>query len=281
MSEVEQYQGDGGAVERRLPVSESVSSLATQVQDMSDAHKLATAFANTGFAGPFKGKPDDLAVAILKGNALGIPAHEVGGKIYVVHGTPALYGQTALAIAKNNGYRFRRVNYSAERVTVECLAPNGDLDTADYTIERAKREGLVAGNKQYNNRPEKMLYWKCIGELSDQFFPHLTGGLKLKEDLEISEPIKAEAEVVHDKKPVLGGESSQKQALSAAVFGSVDDGVDAPESEAELIDRINTAVSMDELMSLSDSVAEYVAAHPEENAMFTEAWTAKQSALGA
>ncbi|MDK6445838.1 hypothetical protein QP104_07955, partial [Alloscardovia omnicolens] len=62
-----------------------------------------------------------------------------------------------------------------------------------YTIERATKEGLVKGNKaQYETRPSKMLYWKCIGELTDRMIPHLTGGMPIKEDWEQS-PVKMTA----------------------------------------------------------------------------------------
>lgn len=37
-----------------------------------------------------------------------------------------------------------------------------------------------------------MLYWKCIGELTDRMIPHLTGGMPLKEDAEQA-PVKMQA----------------------------------------------------------------------------------------
>lgn len=161
-------------------------------ESLAVANQLAEQIARTDYAGPFKGKPADLGVAILKGAALGIGPTEVGKAIYVVHGSPALYGKTALGIARGNGYRFDRDTYTPQEVTVTAHAPNGDTDQVTYTYERAQREGLVKGNKQqYETRPEKMLYWKCIGELADQFFPHLLNGMPIKEDWEQSQPIHA------------------------------------------------------------------------------------------
>lgn len=161
-------------------------------ESLAVANQLAEQIARTDYAGPFKGKPADLGVAILKGAALGIGPTEVGKAIYVVHGSPALYGKTALGIARAQGYRFDRDTYTPQEVTVTAHAPNGDTDQVTYTYERAQREGLVKGNKQqYETRPEKMLYWKCIGELADQFFPHLLNGMPIKEDWEQSQPIHA------------------------------------------------------------------------------------------
>lgn len=157
------------------------------------AATIAEQMARTDFAGQFKGKPADMAAAILKGASVGIQPADVGKAIYVVHGAPALYGKTAMQIARSHGYKFERVEFGPKKVHLRCYAPDGDSDESIYTYERATREGLVKGNKQqYETRPEKMLFWKCVGELADQFFPHLTGGMGIKEDMEQS-PIKATA----------------------------------------------------------------------------------------
>lgn len=157
------------------------------------AATIAEQMARTDFAGQFKNKPADMAAAILKGASVGIQPADVGKAIYVVHGAPALYGKTAMQIARSHGYKFERVEFGPKKVYLRCYAPDGDSDESIYTYERATREGLVKGNKQqYETRPEKMLFWKCVGELADQFFPHLTGGMGIKEDMEQS-PIKATA----------------------------------------------------------------------------------------
>lgn len=222
-------------------VSATGLSLAQQVRDMADAHQLAQSFATTSFAGPFKGKPDDLAVAILKGNSLGIPAHEVGGKIYVVHGTPAMYGKTSLAIAKAHGYRIERLIYGPTEVSIKVHSPNGDQDTITYTYTRAEKEGLVKGNSaQYKTRPEKMLWWKCVGEAADQVWPHLMSGMPLKEDWEQSEPIQATAERV-DKAPAKAPESVV-DAVPELAPGDALDAVAAVIRSVTTVDELNELV---------------------------------------
>ena len=158
------------------------------------AASISEQLARTDFAGPFKGKPADMAAAILKGATIGIPPADIGKAIYVVHGTPALYGKTALAIALRHGYRADTLEDTAEAVTVRMTSPQGQEMDVRYTIERAEKEGLVKGNAaQYKSRPSKMLYWKCIGELTDRMIPHLTGGMPIKEDVQQSAPVKATA----------------------------------------------------------------------------------------
>lgn len=170
-----------------------LEQMQSYAQAWSSAATLGEQLARTDFAGPFKGKPADMTVAILKGANLGIPPTDIGKAIYVVHGTPALYGKTALAIALQHGYIAETLEDTPTAVTVRMSSPQGQQMDVRYTIERATQEGLVKGNKaQYDTRPSKMLYWKCIGELTDRMIPHLTGGMPIKEDVEQS-PIKVTA----------------------------------------------------------------------------------------
>ena len=169
---------------------DTLDQLKAYAESWGAAATIAEQMAKTDFAGQFKNKPADMAAAILKGASVGIQPADVGKAIYVVHGAPSLYGKTAMQIARSHGYKFERVEFGPEKVHLRCYAPDGDSDESIYTFERATREGLVNGNKtQYETRPEKMLFWKCVGELADQFFPHLTGGMGIKEDVEQS-PVK-------------------------------------------------------------------------------------------
>ena len=177
------------------PVDRDIlNELQSYAEAWGAAASISEQLARTDFAGPFKGKPADMAAAILKGATIGIPPADIGKAIYVVHGTPALYGKTALAIALRHGYQAHTLEDTAEAVTVRMTSPQGQEMDVRYTIERAEKEGLVKGNAaQYKSRPSKMLYWKCIGELTDRMIPHLTGGMPIKEDVQQSTPVKATA----------------------------------------------------------------------------------------
>ena len=177
------------------PVDRDIlNELQSYAEAWGAAASISEQLARTDFAGPFKGKPADMAAAILKGATIGIPPADIGKAIYVVHGTPALYGKTALAIALRHGYQANTLEDTPEAVTVRMTSPQGQEMDVRYTIERAEKEGLVKGNAaQYKSRPSKMLYWKCIGELTDRMIPHLTGGMPIKEDVQQSTPVRATA----------------------------------------------------------------------------------------
>lgn len=227
------------------------------------AAHIAEQIAKTDFAGPFKGKPQDMAVAVLKGASLGIPPESIGKAIYVVHGTPALYGKTALSIALAHGYTTDTIEDTPEAVTVRMASPTGQEMEVRYTIERAEKEGLVKGNSaQYKMRPSKMLYWKCIGELTDRMIPHLTGGMPIKEDIQQSEPVRATATRVQSGR----GASGLRAALEASqqqpevVDDSIDELVDA------FIADIDAASTMDKVLEIA-----LEAKSNKEQGIFTEA----------
>ena len=213
------------------PVDRDIlNELQSYAEAWGAAASISEQLARTDFAGPFKGKPADMAAAILKGATIGIPPADIGKAIYVVHGTPALYGKTALAIALRHGYQAHTLEDTPEAVTVRMTSPQGQEMDVRYTIERAEKEGLVKGNAaQYKSRPSKMLYWKCIGELTDRMIPHLTGGMPIKEDVQQSTPVKATATRTDRR----GG---ARAALSAAAQQTAQ-----PEPEPAEVDEVTDA----------------------------------------
>lgn len=251
--------------EPMAPVAPGVlEGLQQQAQAWGAAAQIAEQLARTDFAGPFKGKPADMAAAILKGAELGIPAASIGKSIYVVHGAPSLYGKTALAIALQHGYTAETIEDTPQAVAVRMTSPAGQEMEVRYTIERATQEGLVKGNKaQYDARPSKMLYWKCIGELTDRMIPHLTGGMPVKEDLEQSTTIKATAERVDRPK---SGRSALDRAKKKPEPVKTDpqlkatEGLQAAGSGEELDKILNWAANQGLTAAQIDSLQD-VAAH--------------------
>ena len=218
------------------------------VASWAKAANIAEQMANTDYAGAFKGKPADLAAAILEAATLGIAPQQVGKSIYVVHGTPSLYGETALSLALDAGYTHEKVQYTPEVVELVFTSPAGQQYPVDYTFKRAEREGLVAQNKvQYTKRPEKMLFWKCVGEAADQFFPHITKGMKIKEDIEQSSG-------EFNKRPTIKATATrqdQRQERGAdavrAALAQKQQPEQMPQPEPKALEAINAAESVDQL----------------------------------
>lgn len=170
-----------------------INDLMRQAEAMSAAHKLATVLCNTQMVPQtFRGKPDDGAAAILYGAELGLKPQQALQQVFVVHGQPAIYARTMVALLKGKGYKFETVESTDESVTVRGVAPSGEQETSTWTIERAKTAGYTS-NKKYQTDPQAMLYAKAASEVSRRLAPDVLLGIKYAaEDLEL-EPVKMNA----------------------------------------------------------------------------------------
>lgn len=171
------------------------------------AYNFAEKLCRTPLVGNvYRGKPADAAVAILYGAELGLNPIQSLQQIFTVHGTPAIYARTMVALLKRRGYRFQTVESTDDHVTVTGTSPNGDTETITWTIERAERAGYVpqidertgdfkknsngklVGNEKYLSDPQAMLYAKAAAEVCRKLAPDVLLGIsRSHEDLE-SEP---------------------------------------------------------------------------------------------
>ncbi|MEJ4121396.1 hypothetical protein [Corynebacterium macginleyi] len=170
-----------------------INDLMRQAEAMSAAHKLATVLCNTQMVPQtFRGKPDDGAAAILYGAELGLKPQQALQQVFVVHGQPAIYARTMVALLKGKGYKFETVESTDESVTVRGVAPSGEQESSTWTIDRAKKAGYTS-NKKYQTDPQAMLYAKAASEVSRRLAPDVLLGIKYAaEDLEL-EPVKMNA----------------------------------------------------------------------------------------
>lgn len=170
-----------------------LSGLMRQAEAMDAAHKLATVLCNTQMVPQtFRGKPDDGAAAILYGAELGLKPQQALQQVFVIHGQPAIYARTMVALLKGKGYKFKTVESSDESVTMRGVAPSGEQESSTWTIDRAKKAGYTS-NKRYQTDPQAMLYAKAASEVSRRLAPNVLLGIKYAaEDLEL-EPVKMNA----------------------------------------------------------------------------------------
>lgn len=157
-------------------------------KDLTSAYTVAKTIANTSFTpAHFRGKPEEAATAMLYGGALGLnPIHAVKG-IYAVHGTPALYADTMLAVALQAGHQIERVEATEQMVKYRAKRRGSDnWQDVVWTIQRAERAGYTS-NKKYQTDPIGMLSAKCKSEAAKLVAADALMGLYSVEDLELEE----------------------------------------------------------------------------------------------
>lgn len=189
------------------------------------SYKFAEKICRTGIVPKiYQNKPHDAAVAMMHGAELGLNPLQALQNVFPVHGMPAIYAKTMVALLRAKGYKFKTVETGPEKVTFTGWFPGDDPETSTWTIERAVKAGFVPtidpgtgkyatkkltgangpyekliGNEKYLLQPEEMLWAKAATTVCKRLAPHILLGLAVAEDQEDAgepEPVRVVSERV-------------------------------------------------------------------------------------
>jgi hypothetical protein len=131
------------------------------------------------------------AMAImLKGYELGLGLTASFEFVQVVQGRPALSPRGMLALIQQScecaGIKVEDLKDNSGVPTscrVTMKRRNGFEYTAEFSMEDAKRAGLIKPGGGWESYPANMLRWRAIGFCADVVFPDLIGGMKRADEL--------------------------------------------------------------------------------------------------
>ena len=177
-----------------LPASRPTAPLALgqllqHAEAMSSAKELAEVMCASELVPQlYRGKPGNGTVAILYGAELGLNPIQSLQQIFVVHGMPAVYARTMVALLKSHGYLIRCTESTDESVTVWGQDPrSGVEEVSTWTLARARKAGYTS-NKKYETDPQGMLYAKAATEVCRKLAPEVLLGIAYsREELELDE----------------------------------------------------------------------------------------------
>ncbi|NKV67619.1 hypothetical protein GS941_02020 [Rhodococcus hoagii] len=129
----------GSSLARTPDSSTAVAQLMQHAEAMNVAYELADKMCRTALVPAiYRSKPDDATAAILYGAELGLNPIQSLQQIFVVHGMPAIYARTMVALMKSKGHKVWTVESSDESVTVAAQRENeSHVEESTWTIERA------------------------------------------------------------------------------------------------------------------------------------------------
>lgn len=174
----------------RPPVGTAIGQLMEHAQSMAAAKQLGDALADTDLVPKdYKGKPGNAAAAILYGAELGLNPIQSLQQIFVVHGSPAIYARTAVALLKRHGIVVQTVSSTNEAVTVRATDPRtGQVEESTWDYARAQLAGYTS-NKKYDTDPQAMLYAKSAMEVCRKIAPDILLGIPYsREELDLEAP---------------------------------------------------------------------------------------------
>ena len=129
--------------------------------------------------------PEQAMAIMIKGYELGFSLTASFENIHVIEDKPSLSPKGALALIYNSP-ECAGVTITDEAdskgvpvaCTIEMKRRNGLTYTARFSMEDAKRAGIVKPNSGWEKYPANMLRWRAIGYAADIVFPDVIGGTK-------------------------------------------------------------------------------------------------------
>lgn len=139
-------------------------------QSLGEAREIAELIARSDFAPKdYKGRPDNVIVALQMGADLGLKPMQALQNIAVINGRPSIYGDAALALAMDVLERFHEGFEGAENTdafTAVCTSKRKgwpDETVTRFSIADAKKANLWGKAGPWTQYPKRMLQWRARG----------------------------------------------------------------------------------------------------------------------
>lgn len=128
--------------------------------------------------------PEQAAAIMLKGYEIGLSLTASFEFVQVIQGKPSISPRGALAlILQSPEYAGIEIDESPDHCTVTMRRKNGFVYTTTFTLDDAKRAGLIKPDSGWTKYPANMLRWRAVGYCADVVFPDVIGGLKRADEL--------------------------------------------------------------------------------------------------
>lgn len=132
---------------------------------------------------------------MLKGYELGFSLSASFEFIQVIQGKPTLKPVGHLALILNSPELDGiKIDEKPDLCTVWMKRKNGMEHTVSFSLDDAKRAGLVKSDSGWEKYPANMLRWRAIGYCADVVFPDVGAGMKRSDEL--GAEITAEGDVI-------------------------------------------------------------------------------------
>lgn len=142
------------------------TALMQWAQEANLAYDMATKLADTSFVpATLRGKPGDIAAAILAGSELGLKPMATLKAIDVIQGTPALRAHAMRAIVQQQGHHIELLESRDDYCKMRGRRKGEERwQEVEWTSARAQLMGLL-GKNEWKKQPKTMLVARATGEL--------------------------------------------------------------------------------------------------------------------
>lgn len=135
----------------------------------------------------YRGKPENIMIAVQMGSELGLAPMQAIQNIAVINGRPSIWGDAMLALVRGSGLCANikeTFEGSDDGFRAVCVAKrkDGDEVRAEFSIDDAKRAGLWSKQGPWQQYPRRMLQMRARGFALRDAFPDVLHGLISQEE---------------------------------------------------------------------------------------------------
>jgi len=157
------------------------------------AMKFSQMIAKSDFAPrDYKGKPENVLIAMQMGHEVGLKPMQAIQNISVINGRPVIWGDAALALCRNTpGCKYIKEwiegTFQKGDAIAWCETQRDDeIVKRFFSIEQARKAGLVGKAGVWQQYPERMLSMRARGFCLRDCYPDILKGMDIADGLEAS-----------------------------------------------------------------------------------------------
>lgn len=206
-------------------------STPVDLSKMESAYKMCQVLSKSDLVPKsYRQKPENVFLAYIAGQPFGWDVTMAMRSFHIIEGTPSLKPEIQLALVRQAGHSVTVEKSSVDLVQITGKrSDTGDVATASYSIEDAKRAGLL-GKGNWKTYPEDMLFARAVSRLCRRLFQDVLLGCAYVPE-ELGAQTNPEGDVIAVT-PVQ--ELNAKIEQTATIQ-------DVQEETADIIERVETA----------------------------------------
>jgi hypothetical protein len=150
-----------------------------------EAMDFAVMIANSDFAPKdYKGKPENVLIAMQMGNELGLKPMQSVQNIAVINGRPSVWGDALMAIVQSSPLCVSITEWFDEQGTAHCTAVRvgEEPHTVSFGDEDAKKASLLGKSGPWTQYPKRMKQMRARGFALRDKFSDLLKGIHVAEE---------------------------------------------------------------------------------------------------
>lgn len=186
---------------------------AQSLQIAGNAIQIAEMMGRSQIVPPaYRGKPADIAAAIMLGAEVGLPPIQALRSIAVINGRPSLWGDAALAVVMAHpDFEDIKETLSGDGKLATCTIKRKGREpcTRTFSIEEARRAKLLGKKGPWQEYQNRMMQMRARGFCMRDCFPDALSGIVLREEAVDMPPLEGAVTIDPDDTAGMAGQAAE------------------------------------------------------------------------